>query len=201
MINSEILEGYLNEARDKVDTYELMELNEVERVLGTENFMKLYETIEDHLTIEERLHVYGSLDKLLNANKSNFVEYEEGTVYRKHSPIEEKAEFYSSILSDSIGQAIEDIRYNLKNTGETVVMSSIIEYIVLGSDLSEEDSAYSTEVIKYLRKNKNNLSKMLDNLKVIDDNVENGYYLDINFNKEEEPNDEEMLEILKLINF
>ncbi|UGL60503.1 hypothetical protein [Staphylococcus phage vB_SurM-PSU4] len=201
MTNSEILEGYLDEARDKVDTYELMELNEVERVLGTENFMKLYETIEDHLTIEERLHVYGSLDKLLNANKSDFVKYEEGTVYRKHSPIEEKAEFYSSILSDSIGQAIEDIRYNLKNTGETVVMSSIIEYIVLGSDLSEEDSLYSTEVIKYLRKNKNNLSKMLDNLKVIDDNVENGYYLDINFNKEEEPNDKEMLEILKLINF
>lgn len=201
MTNSEILEGYLNEARDKVDTYELMELNEVEKVLGKDNFMKLYETIEDNLTIEERLHVYGSLDKLLNANKSNFVEYEEGTVYRKYSPIDEKIDFYSLVLSNTIGQAIEDIRHNLKNTGETVVMSSIIEYIVLGSDLSEENSEYSTEVIKYLRENKNNLSKMLDNLKVIDDNVENGYYLDINFNKEAEPDDEEMLEILKLINF
>ena len=41
MTNSEILEAYLNEARDKVDTYELMELNEVEKVLGKDNFMKL----------------------------------------------------------------------------------------------------------------------------------------------------------------
>ena len=42
---------------------------------------------------------------------------------------------------------------------------------------------------------------MLDNLKIIDESVEEGYYLDVNFYKEDTPTNTELLDIIKIINF
>lgn len=201
--NTEILESYLNESRDKIEMYELVDLQEVERVLGSDNFIDIYTIIDENLKTEEKLKIFGTMDKLLNSNKSNSVEYTEGTVFREQSPNKVKENFQSFILGNSVNEAIDDILYGLKNTGETDLMILLLELILLGNDFNSEDSLDSSllKSTRYLKENKENLPKMLDNLSVIDENVENGYYLDINFYREEDPTDEEMLEILKLINF
>lgn len=201
--NTEILESYLNQAWDKIETYELVDLQEVERVLGSDTFIEIYTIIDDNLETEEKLKVFGTMDKLLNSNKSNYVNYTEGTVFREQNPNSVKEKFQSFIIGTCISEAIDDILYNLKNTGETNLMGLIVELIILSNDIDPENEVIKSNLktTNYLKENKHNISKMLDNLSTVDESVENGYYLNINFNREEDPSDEEMLEILKLINY
>lgn len=202
MSNTDILEAHFKEISDILETYELLDLQEVERVLGSDTFIDLFRTISDNLETQERLKVLGSMDKLLNSNKSDSIKYTKGTVFREEQPNKVKNEFEYFIFESCIEDAIEDILYNLPNTGETILMNRLLEIILLGTEESYfDDENYSEEIINYIKNNRDKLPKMLNNLKIIDESVEEGYYLDVNFYKEDTPTNTELLDIIKIINF
>lgn len=202
MSNTDILEAHFKEISDILETYELLDLQEVERVLGSDTFIDLFRIISDNLETQERLKVLGAMDKLLNSNKSDSIKYTKGTVFREEPPNKVKNEFEYFIFESCIEDAIEDILYNLPNTGETVLMNRLLEIILLGTEESYfDDEKYSEEIINYIKNNRDKLPKMLNNLKVIDESVEEGYYLDVNFYKEDTPTNTELLDIIKIINF
>lgn len=202
MSNTDILEAHFKEISDILETYELLDLQEVERVLGSDTFIDLFRIISDNLETQERLKVLGAMDKLLNSNKSDSIKYTKGTVFREEPPNKVKNEFEYFIFESCIEDAIEDILYNLPNTGETVLMNRLLELILLGTEESYfDDEKYSEEIINYIKNNRDKLPKMLNNLKVIDESVEEGYYLDVNFYKEDTPTNTELLDIIKIINF
>lgn len=202
MSNTDILEAHFKEISDILETYELLDLQEVERVLGSDTFIDLFRIISDNLETQERLKVLGAMDKLLNSNKSDSIKYTKGTVFREEPPNKVKNEFEYFIFESCIEDAIEDILYNLPNTGETVLMNRLLELILLGTEESYfDDENYSEEIINYIKNNRDKLPKMLNNLKVIDESVEEGYYLDVNFYKEDTPTNTELLDIIKIINF
>lgn len=202
MSNTDILEAHFKEISDILETYELLDLQEVERVLGSDTFIDLFRIISDNLETQERLKVLGAMDKLLNSNKSDSIKYTKGTVFREEPPNKVKNEFEYFIFESCIEDAIEDILYNLPNTGETVLMNRLLELILLGTEESYfDDENYSEEIINYIKNNRDKLPKMLNNLKIIDESVEEGYYLDVNFYKEDAPTNTELLDIIKIINF
>lgn len=202
MSNTDILEAHFKEISDILETYELLDLQEVERVLGSDTFIDLFRIISDNLETQERLKVLGAMDKLLNSNKSDSIKYTKGTVFREEPPNKVKNEFEYFIFESCIEDAIEDILYNLPNTGETVLMNRLLELILLGTEESYfDDENYSEEIINYIKNNRDKLPKMLNNLKIIDESVEEGYYLDVNFYKEDTPTNTELLDIIKIINF
>lgn len=202
MSNTDILEAHFKEISDILETYELLDLQEVERVLGSDTFIDLFRIISDNLETQERLKVLGAMDKLLNSNKSDSIKYTKGTVFREEPPNKVKNEFEYFIFESCIEDAIEDILYNLPNTGETVLMNRLLELILLGNEESYfDDEKYSEEIINYIKNNRDKLPKMLNNLKIIDESVEEGYYLDVNFYKEDTPTNTELLDIIKIINF
>lgn len=202
MSNTDILEAHFKEISDILETYELLDLQEVERVLGSDTFIDLFRIISDNLETQERLKVLGAMDKLLNSNKSDSIKYTKGTVFREEPPNKVKNEFEYFILESCIEDAIEDILYNLPNTGETVLMNRLLELILLGTEESYfDDENYSEEIINYIKNNRDKLPKMLNNLKIIDESVEEGYYLDVNFYTEDTPTNTELLDIIKIINF
>lgn len=202
MSNTDILEAHFKEISDILETYELLDLQEVERVLGSDTFIDLFRIISDNLETQERLKVLGAMDKLLNSNKSDSIKYTKGTVFREEPPNKVKNEFEYFIFESCIEDAIEDILYNLPNTGETILMNRLLEIILLGTEESYfDDEKYSEEIINYIKNNRDKLPKMLNNLKVIDESVEEGYYLDVNFYKEDTPTNTELLDIIKIINF
>lgn len=202
MSNTDILEAHFKEISDILETYELLDLQEVERVLGSDTFIDLFRIISDNLETQERLKVLGAMDKLLNSNKSDSIKYTKGTVFREEPPNKVKNEFEYFIFESCIEDAIEDILYNLPNTGETVLMNRLLELILLGTEESYfDDEKYSEEIINYIKNNRDKLPKMLNNLKIIDESVEEGYYLDVNFYKEDTPTNTELLDIIKIINF
>lgn len=202
MSNTDILEAHFKEISDIIETYELLDLQEVERTLGSDTFIDLFRIISDNLETQERLKVLGAMDKLLNSNKSDNIKYTKGTVFREEQPNKVKNEFEYFIFESCIEDAIEDILYNLPNTGETILMNRLLEIILLGNEESYfDDENYSEEIINYIKNNRDKLPKMLDNLKIIDESVEEGYYLDVNFYKEDTPTNSELLDIIKIINF
>lgn len=202
MSNTDILEAHFKEISDILETYELLDLQEVERVLGSDTFIDLFRIISDNLETQERLKVLGAMDKLLNSNKSDSIKYTKGTVFREEPPNKVKNEFEYFIFESCIEDAIEDILYNLPNTGETILMNRLLELILLGAEESYfDDENYSEEIINYIKNNRDKLPKMLNNLKIIDESVEEGYYLDVNFYKEDTPTNTELLDIIKIINF
>lgn len=202
MSNTDILEAHFKEISDILETYELLDLQEVERVLGSDTFIDLFRIISDNLETQKRLKVLGAMDKLLNSNKSDSIKYTKGTVFREEPPNKVKNEFEYFIFESCIEDAIEDILYNLPNTGETVLMNRLLELILLGTEESYfDDENYSEEIINYIKNNRDKLPKMLNNLKIIDESVEEGYYLDVNFYKEDTPTNTELLDIIKIINF
>lgn len=202
MSNTDILEAHFKEISDILETYELLDLQEVERVLGSDTFIDLFRIISDNLETQERLKVLGAMDKLLNSNKSDSIKYTKGTVFREEPPNKVKNEFEYFIFESCIEDAIEDILYNLPNTGETILMNRLLEIILLGTEESYfDDENYSEEIINYIKNNRDKLPKMLNNLKIIDESVEEGYYLDVNFYKEDTPTNTELLDIIKIINF
>lgn len=202
MSNTDILEAHFKEISDILETYELLDLQEVERVLGSDTFIDLFRIISDNLETQERLKVLGAMDKLLNSNKSDSIKYTKGTVFREEPPNKVKNEFEYFIFESCIEDAIEDILYNLPNTGETVLMNRLLELILLGTEESYfDDENYSEEIINYIKNNRDKLPKMLNNLKIIDESVEEGYYLDVNFYTEDTPTNTELLDIIKIINF
>lgn len=202
MSNTDILEAHFKEISDILETYELLDLQEVERVLGSDTFIDLFRIISDNLETQERLKVLGAMDKLLNSNKSDSIKYTKGSVFREEPPNKVKNEFEYFIFESCIEDAIEDILYNLPNTGETVLMNRLLELILLGTEESYfDDENYSEEIINYIKNNRDKLPKMLNNLKIIDESVEEGYYLDVNFYKEDTPTNTELLDIIKIINF
>lgn len=202
MSNTDILEAHFKEISDILETYELLDLQEVERVLGSDTFIDLFRIISDNLETQERLKVLGAMDKLLNSNKSDSIKYTKGTVFREEPPNKVKNEFEYFIFESCIEDAIEDILYNLPNTGETILMNRLLEIILLGNEESYfDDENYSEEIINYIKNNRDKLPKMLNNLKIIDESVEEGYYLDVNFYKEDTPTNSELLDIIKIINF
>lgn len=202
MSNTDILEAHFKEISDILETYELLDLQEVERVLGSDTFIDLFRIISDNLETQERLKVLGAMDKLLNSNKSDSIKYTKGTVFREEPPNKVKNEFEYFIFESCIEDAIEDILYNLPNTGETILMNILLEIILLGTEESYfDDENYSEEIINYIKNNRDKLPKMLNNLKIIDESVEEGYYLDVNFYKEDTPTNTELLDIIKIINF
>lgn len=202
MSNTDILEAHFKEISDIIETYELLDLQEVERTLGSDTFIDLFRIISDNLETQERLKVLGAMDKLLNSNKSDNIKYTKGTVFREEQPNKVKSEFEYFIFESCIEDAIEDILYNLPNTGETILMNRLLEIILLGNEESYfDDENYSEEIINYIKNNRDKLPKMLDNLKIIDESVEEGYYLDVNFYKEDTPTNSELLDIIKIINF
>lgn len=202
MSNTDILEAHFKEISDIIETYELLDLQEVERTLGSDTFIDLFRIISDNLETQERLKVLGAMDKLLNSNKSDSIKYTKGTVFREEQPNKVKNEFEYFIFESCIEDAIEDILYNLPNTGETILMNRLLEIILLGNEESYfDDENYSEEIINYIKNNRDKLPKMLDNLKIIDESVEEGYYLDVNFYKEDTPTNTELLDIIKIINF
>lgn len=177
MSNTDILEAHFKEISDILETYELLDLQEVERVLGSDTFIDLFRIISDNLETQERLKVLGAMDKLLNSNKSDSIKYTKGTVFREEPPNKVKNEFEYFIFESCIEDAIEDILYNLPNTGETVLMNRLLELILLGTEESYfDDENYSEEIINYIKNNRDKLPKMLNNLKIIDESVEEGYY-------------------------
>lgn len=202
MSNTDILEAHFKEISDIIETYELLDLQEVERTLGSDTFIDLFRIISDNLETQERLKVLGAMDKLLNSNKSDSIKYTKGTVFREEQPNKVKSEFEYFIFESCIEDAIEDILYNLPNTGETILMNRLLEIILLGNEESYfDDENYSEEIINYIKNNRDKLPKMLDNLKIVDESVEEGYYLDVNFYKEDTPTNSELLDIIKIINF
>lgn len=202
MSNTDILEAHFKEISDILETYELLDLQEVERTLGSDTFIDLFRIISDNLETQERLKVLGAMDKLLNSNKSDNIKYTKGTVFREEQPNKVKNEFEYFIFESCIEDAIEDILYNLPNTGETKLMNMLLEIILLGTEESYfDDENYSEEIINYIKNNRDKLPKMLNNLKIIDESVEEGYYLDFNFYKEDTPTNTELLDIIKIINF
>lgn len=202
MSNTDILEAHFKEISDIIETYELLDLQEVERTLGSDTFIDLFRIISDNLETQERLKVLGAMDKLLNSNKSDSIKYTKGTVFREEQPNKVKNDFEYFIFESCIEDAIEDILYNLPNTGETILMNRLLEIILLGNEESYfDDENYSEEIINYIKNNRDKLPKMLDNLKIIDESVEEGYYLDVNFYKEDTPTNSELLDIIKIINF
>lgn len=202
MSNTDILEAHFKEISDILETYELLDLQEVERVLGLDTFIDLFRIISDNLETQERLKVLGAMDKLLNSNKSDSIKYTKGTVFREEPPNKVKNEFEYFIFESCIEDAIEDILYNLPNTGETVLMNRLLELILLGTEESYfDDENYLEEIINYIKNNRDKLPKMLNNLKIIDESVEEGYYLDVNFYTEDTPTNTELLDIIKIINF
>lgn len=201
--NTDILEDYINKAKDEIETYELMDLQEVEKVIGSDNFFDIYYSIQDSLEIEDALLVLGAMDKLLNSNKSDYVTFTEGTVFRKDTPNKIRDNFHSFAISTNVIQALEDISDNLENIRESSLVNVALDLIIFGNndDNDIEDFDEFSESVKYIKSNKGNLYSMLDNLKVIDNESKEGEHKELDFSKDSEPTDEEVLKLLHKLNY
>lgn len=112
MKNSDILYECLENIKDDMDTYDLLELGNVKDVLGEDNYWTIYSIINE-LSSDDKLILLSAMDKLLNSKKQT-ISFEEGTVFREESPLDKRRDYENAILESNLSDAFKRITYNLE---------------------------------------------------------------------------------------
>ncbi|AAX92361.1 hypothetical protein TwortDSMZ_066 [Staphylococcus phage Twort] len=95
----------LEELLELIDTFELQDIY---KVIGEDNFFDILSIINKLDDIDDRIVMFGALDKLLNTNKNGLVEFDEVFLTRKKTTRDEKSELLDLMLSEKT----KDCLYN-----------------------------------------------------------------------------------------
>lgn len=190
MKNSDILYECLENIKDDMDTYDLLELGNVKDVLGEDNYWTIYSIINE-LSSDDKLILLSAMDKLLNSKKQT-ISFEEGTVFREESPLDKRRDYENAILESNLSDAFKRITYNLELDDYSLLIN--VFDIIFSSQSVEDTQKEFEQLPKSVDFVLDNRSKIIDMLNSIDKITQDK--LDQLRGTNE---DEQTLEILKII--
>mgnify|MGYP006886147238 CR=1 FL=1 len=190
MKNSDILYECLENIKDDMDTYDLLELGNVKDVLGEDNYWTIYSIINE-LSSDDKLILLSAMDKLLNSKKQT-ISFEEGTVFREESPLDKRRDYENAILESNLSDAFKRITYNLELDDYSLLIN--VFDIIFSSQSVEDTQKEFEQLPKSVDFVLDNRSKIIDMLNSIDKITQDK--LDQLKGTNE---DEQTLEILKII--
>ena len=190
MKNSDILYECLENIKDDMDTYDLLELGNVKDVLGEDNYWTIYSIINE-LSSDDKLILLSAMDKLLNSKKQT-ISFEEGTVFREKSPLDKRRDYENAILESNLSDAFKKITYNLELDDYSLLINV---FDIIFSSQSVEDTQKEFEQlpksVDFVLDNRSKIIDILNNIdKITQDKIDQ-----LKGTNE----DEQTLEILKII--
>lgn len=190
MKNSDILYECLENIKDDMDTYDLLELGNVKDVLGEDNYWTIYSIINE-LSSDDKLILLSAMDKLLNSKKQK-ISFEEGTVFREESPLDKRRDYENAILESNLSDAFKRITYNLELDDYSLLIN--VFDIIFSSQSVEDTQKEFEQLPKSVDFVLDNRSKIIDMLNSIDKITQDKIDQLKGTNE-----DEQTLEILKII--
>ena len=190
MKNSDILYECLENIKDDMDTYDLLELGNVKDVLGEDNYWTIYSIINE-LSSDDKLILLSAMDKLLNSKKQA-ISFEEGTVFREESPLDKRRDYENAILESNLSDAFKRITYNLE-LGDYSLLINVFDIIFSSQSVEDTQKEFEQlpKSVDFVLDNRSKIIDMLNNIdKITQDKLDQ-----LKGTNE----DEQTLEILKII--